>query len=793
MHVKDLASIKIEGRCFSVPAVLKLFPGKKQRVSFVLGKNGSGKSTISTAVRGAIAGSLPDGIVRLNLLDQNDLVLNDEPDVLQSTFVFNESFVEENIRVSENGLQAIVMIGETGDLTDRIDKASQDLQAASKELDEAQKLLTSMRDSSNPLSVQFHKTQIYRTLSSLGGWGDREKEIRSLKRAASVSDNVQNTIVQLQLPSEPKEQLENEYRAAMANLGQLNEGDELSAVPSLPSWLLQINEDKFVYALERVIDHPDLTERDKHILSLVEKEGSSNLLESRKYFEAETNGICPFCLRDIDEDEKADLFATISALLNEEADRHSGELSSLITPVFAMDLTDYEKISKNDVDAANALIEDIQNTLAFFNAQLELKSQNLYSPVSVEDQHLQDSISKLNAVLATIEEARQSWNRDIKNKQHVVENLQALNKKIARIEINSSIEASKKAEADETKQGEVVHDLEEKVKALVSEKSKLEAQKSSINIALDDINESLAFIFLSKDRLVLSGEHGEYALYSRGEKVRPCDVSAGERNAIGLCYFFTLIGAGKSKEDKYSDSVFVLIDDPISSLDQDNRIGILSYLRYQLFEIVAGNRYSKATVFTHDGYCMNAFEKMCKELVNRSVAAGPRFAIHHPETLELSDRHLIKWKLDAMRYTELVGLMYDYAISPNDQQRPLIGNISRKVLEAFATFEFSMGLSEFADSSTVLETIANQKLKDYFGRLMFSIVLHSESHTSDPVKIEGVIETAREYASSEIDRIVRDSLLLIYCINRKHVLTHLKDKDGAQGQLDSWVGELENM
>ena len=458
-----------------------------------------------------------------------------------------------------------------------------------------------------------------------------------------------------------------------------------------------------------------------------------------------------------------------------------------------MDLTDYEKISKKDVDAANALIEDIQNTLAFFNAQLELKTKNLYSPVSIEDQHLQDSISKLNAVLATIEEARQSWNSAIKNKQGVVENLQALNKKIARIEINSSVEASKKAETDEIKQDEVVRVLKEKVKALISEKSKLEAQKSSINIALDDINESLAFIFLSKDRLVLSGEHGEYALYSRGEKVRPCDVSAGERNAIGLCYFFTLIGAGKSKEDKYSDSVFVLIDDPMSSLDQDNRIGILSYLRYQLMEIVAGNRYSKATVFTHDGYCMNAFDKMRKELVNRSCAAGPGFTIPHPETLELSDRHLIRWKLDAMRYTELVGLMYDYAISPNDQQRPLIGNISRKVLEAFATFEFSMGLSEFADSSTVLETIANQKLKHYFGRLMFSIVLHGESHTSDPVKIEGVIETAREYSSSEIDRIVRGSLLLIYCINGKHVLTHLKDKDGAQGQLDSWVGELENM
>ncbi|MDK7723890.1 AAA family ATPase [Slackia exigua] len=793
MHVKDLASIKIEGRCFSTPAVLNLFQGKNQRLSFVFGKNGSGKSTISTAVKEASKGSPPEGIICMNYLDANNAVLADELDVLQSTFVFNESFVEQNVRISEDGLHAIVMIGETGDLTEKINLITKDLQTTRDDLDEAQRALLSMSDSSSPLSIQFHKNQIHKTLTALGGWGDREKEIRSLKRAASVTDSVQSAISQLPLPDEPKEQLEDEYRKAILDLNRLSEGEELPGVPPLPDWLFEIDEDQIATELGRIIEHPDLTDRDRRILSLAEREGMGTLTKSRNYFKIDGNDMCPFCFRNINEEEKTGLFDSVSALLNEAANKHAKDLSDLHIPAFAIDLSGFVELSREDVEAANSLVKEIQEKLAFLNCQIEAKIQNLYSPVHIENLQLEKAISELSAILSSISAARIAWNESTRNKQHFVDNLQALNKKIARCEIHSCIAEIEKAKSNKTRQDELVRSLNEKVDDLSTERNDLENQKSNINIALDAINESLAFIFLSNDRLVLSGEHGEYALYSRGEKVRPCDVSAGERNAIALCYFFTLIGAGKSAGEEYSDSMFVLIDDPISSLDQDNRIGILSYIRHQLIKIVTGNRYSKAVVFTHDGYCMNAFEKMRKEIVNRSASAGSGFKIPYPALMELSNCSLGEWKLDAMRYTELIGLMYDYSISPNDQQRPIIGNVARKALEAFSTFEFSMGLSEFVDSDEALSAISDKKLKSYFSRLMFSIVLHGESHTADPVKIEGIVETTREYSSSEIDRIVRDSLLLLYCLNQNHVLTHLKDRDDVQSQLDSWVDELKSI
>ena len=70
---------------------------------------------------------LPDGITSLNLTDSEGKIIQDQTEVLNRTFVFNEDFVSKNIQVSDDGLNAIVMIGETGDLTQQIGNAKKDL------------------------------------------------------------------------------------------------------------------------------------------------------------------------------------------------------------------------------------------------------------------------------------------------------------------------------------------------------------------------------------------------------------------------------------------------------------------------------------------------------------------------------------------------------------------------------------------------------------------------------------------------------------------------------------------
>ncbi|MTV59238.1 AAA family ATPase, partial [Streptococcus pneumoniae] len=78
-------------------------------------------------------------------------------------------------------------------------------------------------------------------------------------------------------------------------------------------------------------------------------------------------------------------------------------------------------------------------------------------------------------------------------------------------------------------------------------------------------------------------------LLSRGKSVVPSRVSVGERNALALCYFFTEIIQQRELADAYSHEYFIVIDDPISSFDMENKVGITSYLKYCLTRFFKGN------------------------------------------------------------------------------------------------------------------------------------------------------------------------------------------------------------
>ena len=79
-----LKKIKFKGGFFNEEKELKLFMNE-DRISVLYGKNGSGKSTISNAVRKA-KGDVVDDIVQVTLLDEKDMAFVDT----QCIHVFNE-------------------------------------------------------------------------------------------------------------------------------------------------------------------------------------------------------------------------------------------------------------------------------------------------------------------------------------------------------------------------------------------------------------------------------------------------------------------------------------------------------------------------------------------------------------------------------------------------------------------------------------------------------------------------------------------------------------------------------
>lgn len=109
-----LKKIKFKGGFFTEETELELFM-REDRISLLYGKNGSGKSTISKAVHKA-KGDVVDDIVQATLFDQEDIAFADT----QCIHVFNEDYVSSRVKIRNDGLNTIVLLGELGNLEDKI-------------------------------------------------------------------------------------------------------------------------------------------------------------------------------------------------------------------------------------------------------------------------------------------------------------------------------------------------------------------------------------------------------------------------------------------------------------------------------------------------------------------------------------------------------------------------------------------------------------------------------------------------------------------------------------------------
>ncbi len=126
--LKDIVSIEIQGANFEIRKKTALFiplengKAKTNKGVLLYGRNGSGKSTIARAFRKLAGESLP-AIHYVAALDQNDNQINLTEEDKKRIFVFDEDYVDKNVKIQQEGLNTIVMLGEQGGLTEKIEAA----------------------------------------------------------------------------------------------------------------------------------------------------------------------------------------------------------------------------------------------------------------------------------------------------------------------------------------------------------------------------------------------------------------------------------------------------------------------------------------------------------------------------------------------------------------------------------------------------------------------------------------------------------------------------------------------
>lgn len=120
-----------------------------------------------------------------------------------------------------------------------------------------------------------------------------------------------------------------------------------------------------------------------------------------------------------------------------------------------------------------------------------------------------------------------------------------------------------------------------------------------------------------------------------------------------------------------------------------------------------------------------------------------------------------------------------------------IGNIMRRVLEAFSTFNYKLGIEEITSNDQILAEI-DESLRSYFKNKMFRLVMHTLSHTEEAVKTGfGFFETISD---DEKQSAAKDLLSFLYLLDKNHLIYHMKGDSHKESEvranIESWIEEI---
>lgn len=791
--LKDMAGIKLMGANFTIPTLLKLFDpvdGNKTKTikgTLLYGKNGSGKSTIAHGFK-KLSGDTQPTISQAIPVNNDGSMITLSEDEKKRIFVFDEEFVDRNVKLQEDHLDTIVMLGERVDLTKKIEEAIAARDSAKIAYDQQHKDYEEFCDSGNVKSPKYYINKLRFALQGDDSWAGRDKEIRGQRQNSRVGDDTYKQFTDI-TPSKKKNELLLEYEEVMKELADAKTGASAinASVPSIPDFRLVYDDSTIQTLLAKKIEHPELTEREQYLMRLVQSGNSESLVKRLDVFKKEETDSCPYCLQKVTPEYKTGLVQSIERVLSKSVEEHQSLLRDNILGDLNLDLTLYEKLE--GYAACSELIAKINDAVKKNDDLLQKKIDNPFLPINIEETNIQDEIAKLVESLCDLEKQRIAHNKQVKSTAPIILKLHSINSAIAHYDVKDlAAQYEKQSKAFETVQklhNELNEDYEKKKRAV----EELEAQRSNITLAIDSINACMKYVFFSENRLRIEYSNGVYKLLSHGHSVKPCNVSVGERNIIGLCYFFVNMLRDQDEKDAYSKEYLIVIDDPISSYDMENKIGILSFLKYKLGTFLEGNANTKALILTHDLMTFYDTQKIFEEIVDGCKQKGydnpPKF-----NRYELRDATITQFKNRRQEYTELVKDVFAYGLGEDMSQEPIIGNAMRQMLEAFATFEYKKGIESVSLDEKILSSLNDKEYESYYKNLMYRLVLHGGSHKEDQVKAMSDLKFFSLISDTEKQRTARDVLCYIYLLNKQHLLSHLQDVAGAEATLDSWCRDI---
>lgn len=791
----NITKIRLTGGYFKTPKEFELFRHQKQIAAVVYGKNGSGKSSIARGFQEALSPTDNEESSEKEFTSieffkrkphpQQDSEYVQTSEISIPCYVHNENFTNKTVSFNEDGLETIVMFGEQIDIQKELDILNEKLNKTQINYDTSKKLLDEQSDPKNQKSYLYFRDQITKKLRK--DWAVRHQKIKGTKTLGKVSNTLLNEIINSPDSNDSYEELINEFNIRLDNYQKVQTTSPLNIIEniSLPSSVTQL-----MKLLKIELEQPVLSEKEEKILKVYSTLNSYEIGEATNFLQSDKD-ICPLCFQNVEHQHKSNVLETIRKILNTaDANKLVNKLSKIILEPYKLDLSKYESIINE------SLINKIKQNIEIYNEiieQLEFEKQNKinnpYSPIYL-DLDLNEVINKINDNIKFINIKIEKFNQEIKSKKKLEENLSEINKKLAYLECKYLIIQYKKRYDDylHTKNETEKHlKTIEEIKNGITEKK---ASLANVNIALELINNYLEYIFYDDKRLYLIPSDDTYKVMSRDQPVKPSSLSVGEKNIISLCYFFSTLFQNQSINELFKNECILILDDPVSSFDFDNKVGVYSFLRYILNELHKGNPNSKSIIFTHDLDVLYNISKVYNDInISNRNNKLKLFYLYNQEIKDINTENYDE-------YSILLQNAYNFAAGHSNDSIN-IGNNLRRILEAYATFNYKCGIEQFTRNKEVLSKLPDNTYRDYFQNSMYRLVLNTESHLKERSRLLLSNSFKEHFSLDEKIRTAKDILMFLYLLDDVHLKFHLKeDSDDLVEfkieKIKSWIDQVFN-
>ena len=782
MAISDILSIEVKGNCFIEDTELKIFESINQNnseiinnsVAVVYGKNGEGKTTISDEINKLRT----EENQQLKLKDVSGNIIELSEEELRRIFVYSENFIDKNVKFNESGLKSIIMFGKQVELDDKIKEKEDLLKKYKSELTKSDDKIKEFTDIKSVKSPDYYINKIKNYLKGDNSWADVDRKIKGNKNKTPV--DVMD-IVSVFDTKDSLDEIEKEFKH-LEEIFLKKDSNFSSKIEKLELIKNSKEIEENIQKLLKVkFTKNELTENESKILEYI-KNGQQVFYENvKEYFKKDVD-ICPYCLRKISEQYRNELVKDIENILNDEINQYKTKLEDLIILNIEINET-YKEIDEILYKDLVTLIEkyDIQKNK--INELIKKKKNNVYEMLTeneLENVNISTIINDINTNFERLNTKIEEINNIIENKEKTKQRLILLNKKIYYYKIQDDYNNYKKFR--EEKEKEIANNelIKKNIKTTKTEITTLNAQKNNIHIALDKLNKYLEYILFDKNRLKLECRDNEYFVKVNGKDVKLKDLSLGERNIISLAYFFTLMLEENNEDSEFEKDSFIVIDDPISSVDSDNKIGIYSFLRMMFYKIIK-NSNSKIICFSHNLEVIFNLEKTFSDI------GKAKMTIKELRKCKLNEFKYRKYN----EYSKMLTEIYEFANKEEGYEKLeyTIGNQMRKVLEAYATFNYKKGIENISTTEEILNKIEDESKREYFRNFMYRLILNGDSHME---------ETVRSYPNNTFfdhidinEKIItaKSLLVFLYLIDDTHIKMYFSNKKEVEN-IESWCNQI---